>query len=166
MSESYYKNLSRKRVGVGALFFNSRGELLIVRPTYKDHWLLVGGVVDENESVRAACIREVKEEIGIDIDSPRFLCVDYTNTSAGKGDSLQFVFYGGQLSEEQIKSMKVDGIEIGEFQFLPVENALPLLSEKSKLRVPKCMEALKNNLALYLENGEYTGNPNTRWLDL
>jgi len=34
-------------------------------------------VVDENESPRQGCIREVKEEMGLDIDIKRFLCVSY-----------------------------------------------------------------------------------------
>ena len=39
----YYKNLPRKRMGSGALFFNSKDEALIVKPNYKDHWEIPGG---------------------------------------------------------------------------------------------------------------------------
>lgn len=79
MSENYYKNLPKKRMGAGALFFNENNEMLVVKPTYKDHWSIPGGVVEENESPRIACIREVKEEIGLEIRELKFLCVDWTS---------------------------------------------------------------------------------------
>lgn len=61
MGNQYYKGLPKKRMGVGALFLNDKNEILIVKPSYKDHWSVPGGVVDENESPRQACIREVKK---------------------------------------------------------------------------------------------------------
>lgn len=152
MSENYYKTLPKKRMGVGALILNEKDELLIVKPSYKDHWSVPGGVVDENESPRSACTREVKEEIGLDIESPRFLCVDWTSPTPEKGESLQFIFFGGVLQQEQINKIKLQADEIGEYQFLPLEKALPLLSEKLKRRIPKCLESMKNKTALYLEN--------------
>ncbi len=39
-------------------------------------------------------------------------------------------------------------------EFLPTGEALPILSEKLKKRLPKCLEALKNDTVFYLENGE------------
>lgn len=152
MSENYYKTLPKKRMGVGALFLNENNELLIVKPSYKDHWSVPGGVVDENESPQKACKREVKEEIGLDIERPKFLCVDWTSPTPEKGESLQFIFFGGALQQEQINKIKLQADEISEYQFLSLEKALPLLSEKLKRRIPKCLEAMKNNTALYLED--------------
>ena len=139
-------------MGVGALILNEKSELLIVKPSYKDHWSVPGGVIDENESPRNACVREVKEEIGLDIENPKFLCVDWTSPMSEKGESLQFIFFGGILRAKQIKDIKLQAKEIGDYQFLSLEKALPLLSEKLKRRIPKCLEAMKNKTALYLEN--------------
>lgn len=152
MSENYYKTLPKKRMGVGALILNESNELLIVKPSYKDHWSVPGGVVDENEPPRSACIREVKEEIGLDIESPKFLCVDWTPPRDEKGEDLQFTFFGGVLKPEQIKKIKLAPEEISEYQFLPVGKALPLLNENLERRIPKCLEALKNKTAIYLED--------------
>ena len=66
-------------MGAGCLLFNSEDEILIVKPTYKDYWTLPGGVVEQNESPRDACMREVKEEIGIEIVPKRLVCIDYTS---------------------------------------------------------------------------------------
>ena len=79
MDVKYYKNLPKKRMGAGALILNQNDEILIVKPSYKDHWSVPGGVVEENESPRVACIRETKEEIGIDLKNIKFLCVDYNS---------------------------------------------------------------------------------------
>ncbi len=51
-----------------------RSILLALRNTepYKNYWSLPGGHIDPYEPVRQAVIREVKEEVGLDID-PEFL---------------------------------------------------------------------------------------------
>jgi len=41
-------------------------------PPFEDHWCLPGGHVDENETSRAAIIREVKEETGLDFEPRLF----------------------------------------------------------------------------------------------
>ena len=64
---SYYNTLPKKRMGASALFLDTQNNLLLVKPTYRPFWLLTGGVIEENESPRIACLREVKEELGLDI---------------------------------------------------------------------------------------------------
>jgi ADP-ribose pyrophosphatase YjhB (NUDIX family) len=154
MDIDYYKNLPRKRMGAGALILNENNEILIVKPNYKDCWSIAGGVIEENESPKDACLREVKEEIGIDLKQTLLLCVDYNSNVGEKGDSLQFIFFGGKLSENEIKEIKLDKKEIIEYKFLPTTEALPFLSDKLKLRLPKCLNALRDNMTIYLENGK------------
>lgn len=57
--------MARPRVAAGALFLDAAGRVLLVRPTYKRHWDITGGYVGPGESPRAACIREIHEELGI-----------------------------------------------------------------------------------------------------
>lgn len=154
MQGNYYENLPKKRMGTGALIFNKKDELLILKPTYKDHWTIPGGVVDKDESPRQACVREIKEEIGLDIKDLRFLCVDYyKNRNDEKGESLQFLFYGGELSKDKIKNIKIPAEEISDYKFIKVEEAALLVSDCLGRRLPKCVEAIKNNAGFYLENG-------------
>lgn len=154
MSENkYYKNLPKKRMGAGMLFFNNQGELLIVKPVYKDSWSIPGGVVDDNESPQQACVREVKEEINLDIQPPKFLGVDYVTATNEKSENLQFVFYGGILDSGQIKNIKLPPKELSEYKFLKISAALPLLGEKMQKRISPCLNAIESANHLYLENG-------------
>lgn len=153
MDEGYYQNLPRKRMGAGMLFLNSQGEILIVKPSYKDHWVIPGGVVEKGEPPRAAVLREVKEEIGLDLGQASFICLDYTSDDGFKGESLQFVFFGGHLGKDEMDSIKLDGQELLEYKFLPFSEAEQLLSSKLKKRLPHCLKALESGAAIYLENG-------------
>jgi len=154
MANDYFKNLPKKRMAAGALIFNKGGEILFVKPSYKNYWSLPGGVIEADESPKKACLREVREEIGFDLKSLKFLCVDYISNKEDRGENLQFVFYGGKLSADEIKNIKIDGKEIVEYRFMKIDEALPLLNEKSKKRLPKCLEVLKKNNAIYLDKGE------------
>lgn len=153
---SYYQNLPRKRMGVGVLIFNEQDELLLVKPVYKDHWSVPGGVIDENESPKNACYREIKEEIGIDIRKLKFICVDYLKNNPEKGESLQFIFYGGNLKKEQINKIRIKADEIGEYRFIKINKLFELIGTESNLgkRLVGCLVAIEKNCAVYLEDGK------------
>ncbi len=154
----YYKKLPAKRMGTGALIWNGKGQLLILKTSYKDYWSIPGGVVEENESPREACIREVKEETSLDLNQVKFLCVDYTraDTSKNKNESLQFVFYGGKLTKAEMTKIKIDGKEIVAYDFVSLEKATELLGGFTRglvRRLPACLEAIRQNKGVYLEEG-------------
>ncbi|MBU6427292.1 NUDIX hydrolase [Patescibacteria group bacterium] len=152
----YYKNLPKKRMGAGALFLDEGGNILIVKPSYKDHWSIPGGTVDDNESPRQACVREIKEEIGLSFSDIRFLCIDYSpQESDEKSESLQFIFYGGILNKDLVSKIKLDGKELVEFRFVAIPEAKKLLGHKLARRLPKCVDAIKTGTSVYLEDGEF-----------
>jgi 8-oxo-dGTP diphosphatase len=150
----YYQNLPKKRMGAGVLFLNESGELLIVKPNYKEYWLIPGGTTDANESPRQGCIREIKEELGLEIKQLEFLCVDYTSANNDKSESLQFIFNGGVLSLKQIAQIKIEVAELDGYKFVKFKEALKLFSPWLKNRLLKCQEAMNKNKALYLDNGK------------
>jgi 8-oxo-dGTP pyrophosphatase MutT (NUDIX family) len=102
-------------------------------------------------------IRETKEEVGIDLKLCQFLCIDYIFAGEKIDENLQFIFYGGTLDEEQIDNIKIDKDEISDYKFIDINEATKMLggiSRKLAKRLPKCLEALKDNTAIYLENGD------------
>ena len=65
-------------VGCGALIINNKNEILLVRRTSKtanesSFWSLPGGSVDFGEKVVDAIKREIKEELGVEIELTKFL---------------------------------------------------------------------------------------------
>jgi hypothetical protein len=57
-SLAYSASLPAKRMASGCLFLNKAGELLIVKPVYRDDWLLPGGSLEKDESPAQGCARE------------------------------------------------------------------------------------------------------------
>jgi 8-oxo-dGTP diphosphatase len=153
---NYYQTLPRKRLAASALFHDEGGNLLIVKPTYRSYWLLPGGSVEENESPRATCIREVKEELDIDVSSVKLLGIDYLSQENEETECLQFAFYCGMLSTAQIHTIKLPSTELNDYCFLPPEKILPILSPKLARGLPYYLEALRKNTIVYLEDGKIT----------
>lgn len=68
---------------VGAFIFSNDGFLLLGksnRGTYEGMWLIPGGGVEEGESKEQAVIREVQEEVGLDISDESLEYLDETLT--------------------------------------------------------------------------------------
>jgi 8-oxo-dGTP pyrophosphatase MutT (NUDIX family) len=144
-------------MGSGAVFLDSEGRVLIVKPSYKPDWLIPGGVVEGNESPYVCCVREVEEELGIAARVGQLLVVDYqpqSITKPEKTESLQFVFWGGVLSDDEIRRIRLpDNGELENFKFAEIPEALALLNPGLALRVAKSLEAQAKDSSYYLEHG-------------
>lgn len=149
--KEYQKRLPKKRISAGCLLFSETGEMLIVNPTYKDGWEIPGGTVEANESPRQGCIRELREELGIDWEPVRLLVVDFTGETDERTESLNFIFYGGVLSPEMIGKLTLPERELSEFRFLPPEVAVQLLKRRLRLRVTKALEQVESGGTAYME---------------
>jgi 8-oxo-dGTP diphosphatase len=52
------------------------GEVVLLErdhPPFEGHWVLPGGLVEPGETAREACVREVEEEVGLDVDVEQFV---------------------------------------------------------------------------------------------
>jgi ADP-ribose pyrophosphatase YjhB (NUDIX family) len=58
---------ARKRVSADAIVRDERGQVLVVRPTYKPGWDMPGGMAEANERPDIAARRELREELGLDL---------------------------------------------------------------------------------------------------
>ena len=152
--QEYLASLPKKIMGAGCLFFDTQGKILIVKPVYRDTWNLPGGVIEANESPRNGCIREIKEEIGLEVQPERLLCIDYTSKNQTTIESLQFIFFGGILTREKILEIKIEREEISNYQFFPPKQALTLMSNKLARRVDRCLTIGDCHKILYLEDQE------------
>jgi 8-oxo-dGTP diphosphatase len=150
--KDFYAALPAKRMASGALYLNHRGELLIVAPTYRKGWLIPGGVIERNESPYQACLREVKEELGLELPVHRLLCAEYRTAEGVKTESIQFIFYGGELSDETAARLTPQPGEIAAICFYPREEALGLINGPLAHCITVAFQALNQNRLIYLEN--------------
>ena len=154
----FWEHLPKKRIATGAILRNKNGEILAVKQMRSNSWVMLGGTVESGESPRAACIREIQEEVGLEVPIGRLLCVDYNSeTDAGHPhESIKFVFDGGIISEREIKSIRVQDGEIAEYGFFSRDEALAHVRQHGEplaRRVEYALEALEKDTIIYLENG-------------
>ncbi len=142
-----------KRMAVGAMLFDDERRVLIVKPSYRPKWLVPGGVVEQHESPRAACRREVREELGLEVEVGRLLCVEYGSAAGSHTEYLHFVFSGGVLSPAQLKQIAVDKTEIEEFRMVHRDEALAKLDERLARRIVLALGGLGRDGAIYAEDG-------------
>ncbi|WP_446040129.1 NUDIX domain-containing protein [Streptomyces sp. SID1121] len=144
---------ARKRTAADALVRDRDGRLLLVNPNCKDGWDLPGGMAEANEPPDATLRRELREELGLDVTSLRFLCVDWVEPHDPWDDYLGFVFDAGVLPSEQAAELKPCDEEISEHGFFDVAEALRRLPDRQRARAQQALQALDDGIPRYLRNG-------------
>ena len=138
-------------MGAAALLFNKSGEILIVKPTYKEFWALPGGGIEPFESPTEAIAREIREELGIELAPTHLLCIDYQRK--GNAENLQFLFDGGDLDKSASTRVRLLRKELSAFRFAPHKEAIQLLSPLLGARLPYALSAKCSGGCIFLEEG-------------
>jgi 8-oxo-dGTP diphosphatase len=135
----------------GAMIFDRKGRLLILRPTYKAGWTIPGGVMEaDGETPWEACRREVSEECGLTMHRARLACVDFRRPRPGRTGGIRFLFDCGRLDDDALASITVQPEEISQYRIVKLGTALPLLSGPIRRRVKAGISAKGT---VYLEEG-------------
>lgn len=135
----------------GAMIFDRKGRLLILKPNYKAGWTIPGGVMEaDGETPWEACQREVLEECGLTVESSRLACVDFRRPRPGRTGGLRFLFDCGELDDDSLRAVRVQEEEISEHRIVKLRTALPLLSGPIRRRV-RAGSAARGTV--YLEEG-------------
>lgn len=142
---------ARADCAAGALFVDTDGGVLIVEPTYKATWEIPGGHVERGETPREACLRELREELGIDLAVGRLLAVDWAPHV--RDERVRFVFDGGLLEEEQLEAIELAPEELTSWAFLPPEELFVMMEPRLARRVLAALEARAAGATAYLEHG-------------
>ncbi len=142
------KNLPKKRWWAGAIFLNTQWNILLLEPTYKDNWEIPGGIIEENESPREACQREVQEELWLDISVWSLLCLEYQRET---DDSYMFVFDGWILSDRDIEHIQLQESEIKNYHFFSLSELKEKVLPKMYTRIQNALEAKMSEKTIYYE---------------
>lgn len=155
----------------GALIFDRRGRLLILKPTYKSGWTIPGGVMEaDGETPWEACQREVREECGLEVRTGRLVCVDFrrprparpggtqprparpggTQPRQARPGGMRFLFDCGAFGKASLRAVVLQPEEISEYRLAALPKALKLLRGPIRRRVSAAAGA---TALVYLEDG-------------
>ena len=135
----------------GALIFDDRGRLLILKPSYKRHWTIPGGQIEpDGESPWETCRRETREECGLEIELGRLVCVDFLRPRADRAGGVRFLFDCDTFSDDQLARIRLQDGEIVEHRLVELAEAKTLLSGPIRRRV---MASAGKKRVVYLEDG-------------
>jgi 8-oxo-dGTP diphosphatase len=141
-------------VSAGALIFDRKHRLLIVKPTYKPGWTIPGGVMEaDGETPWQACQREVREECGLEVGSGRLAAVDFRTPRPGRPGGVRFLFDCGALDDAALATVRLQAAELSEYRLAGLEAALRLLRGPIRRRVAAACAKRAGRAAIYLENG-------------
>ncbi|MEV0681184.1 NUDIX hydrolase [Actinosynnema sp. NPDC050436] len=145
--------LPAKATAGGALIRDEDGHILFVTPRYKPVLDIPGGVADADESPRAACARELEEELGPGIPVGALLVVDWVPRKGLWRDSHQFIFDGGILPADRVADLRTHDEELAGLRFLPLAEARPLIYPSLHRRLILAVEAAEGGHPIYAEFG-------------
>lgn len=113
--------LAVPRLGVGAVIRNDRGEILMVlrnREPEKDTWSIPGGKIDIYETMEHGVVREIKEEVNLDIAVIGVLCTAET-IRPEKAEHWVSVIYEAEIVGGELRNME-EGGAIGAIDWFPL----------------------------------------------
>jgi 8-oxo-dGTP diphosphatase len=144
---------ARKRVSADVILRDRHGNLLLVDPQYKPDWDLPGGMAEANEPPADAVRRELREELGLDLQVGNLLCIDWVSPHGPWDDLLNFIFDGGTLDHQAISSLQLLDDELRAFEFCDEGQAKERLRPYVWRRVQAALDAIATGQARYLQDG-------------
>jgi 8-oxo-dGTP diphosphatase len=145
--------MAQPRIAAGALFLDEQDRILLVRPAYKPMWDIPGGYVQPGESPLAACVREVREELGVSPSIGRHLVIDWA-PAEHEGDKMLFVFDGGTLDAMQRARLRPDDEEITDYKFSDVDDLDQYVPARLARRLRTALAARGSGQPVYAEHGD------------
>lgn len=134
---------------VGALIVNGKGEILLVR-SYKwgSRYTVPGGHIELGEASEKAVRREVREEVGLEVEPIRLLLVQEAIYPEGYIKHEHFIFLD-YLCRTSSSDVKLDGKEIQEYLWTNPDDALQLdLESYTRNLVEAYMRDLESRKAI------------------
>ncbi|RAO22413.1 NUDIX domain-containing protein [Micromonospora noduli] len=149
---TWYANLASFYAAAAAFITDSAGNVLLVKPTYRDHWTFPGGYVDEGEYPHDACAREIREELGISVAVGDLLVVDWAPPAGQRPRAIvSFTFDCGSITN--LDDLVLPGEELEDAAFFSLREAEQHLPDNVATRIHAATSARDLQASLYLAGG-------------
>ncbi|MEU7656213.1 NUDIX hydrolase [Micromonospora taraxaci] len=155
---TWYANLASFYAAAAAFITDPAGNVLLVKPTYRDHWAFPGGYVDEGEYPHDGCAREVREELGISVVVGDLLVVDWAPPAGQRPRAIvSFTFDCGSVAS--LDGLVLPGQELEDVAFFSPREAEHRLTDNVGTRVHAAMSARDRHAPVYLAGGSVVALP-------
>jgi 8-oxo-dGTP pyrophosphatase MutT (NUDIX family) len=145
--------LPRKR-GIGQMLIrDTDGRVLLCQLTYKPDWDLPGGVIEVNESPAEAVMREVEEELSLQVPTGRLLLTDWLPPWGGWDDAICLVFDGGEHSATLVDQVIPQAREIASVAFVHPDDLDEVCADFTARRIRSALARIDGNGPGYTESG-------------
>jgi ADP-ribose pyrophosphatase YjhB (NUDIX family) len=145
----WYAQLPTVYLAAAALITDPDGQVLLVKPNYRDYWNLPGGICEHGEAPHAGCAREVHEEIGLPLPIGRLLVTDWVPPSGERPRPIVcHVFDGGTLASAD--GIRIQREELDDYLFTDPATVGAYLPPNVAPRVPAALSARESGGASYL----------------
>ncbi|MFF8901121.1 NUDIX domain-containing protein [Streptomyces lydicus] len=141
-------------LAAGVLLFDDQDRVLLVDPTYKAGWEFPGGIVERGEAPGHAGVREVAEELGIELPrAPRLLVLDWEAPQPPGYGGLRLLYDGGTLTDDRISKLLLPDAELRDWRFVTEAEAERMLPPVRWNRLRWALRARERGCPLNLEAG-------------
>jgi ADP-ribose pyrophosphatase YjhB (NUDIX family) len=134
------------------LITDEEDRVLLVKPNYRPHWSIPGGIMEPDELPHRGAERELEEETGLSVPARHLLVVDWSLPDGERPKGMvNFVFDGGVVPAAT--PIRLQESELDDHGFFPWAEAAGLLSATTSPRLPAARRARAESRTVYLPSG-------------
>ena len=145
----WFASLPTVYVSAGMLITDAADRMLIVKPNYRPHWGIPGGIVEDGEAPHLGAAREVAEEVGLDLPPGDLLVVDWVAAEGVRPRAvISYLFDGGTVGSDV--TIRLQEEELDDAEFVTWAEAEARMSASVAARVPAARQARLDGRTVYL----------------